>query len=30
MIMAIGEKMSVEKSDQSGISVYEDTEIRFL
>ena len=30
MIMAIGEKMSVEKSDQSGVSVYEDTEIRFL
>lgn len=30
LIMAIGEKMSVEKSDQSGVSVYEDNEIRFI
>jgi len=30
LIMAIGEKMSIEKSDQSGVSVYEDGDIRFL
>ena len=30
LIMAIGEKMTIEKSDQSGVSVYEESEIRFL
>ena len=30
LIMAIGEKMTIEKSDQSGVSVYEDSEIRFI
>jgi phage terminase large subunit-like protein len=30
LIMALGEKMTIEKSDQSGVSVYEESEIRFL
>lgn len=30
LIMALGEKMTIERSDQSGVSVYEESEIRFL